>query len=305
MPEQYHLIGLGTAVCAVVARCHSPLEPDRATDGTISIGRGGMICNTLAVAAACGAEVCGIIANGDDEHGRQLRETIAQEGVHAAYITTKHTPVTVTISDKATRSSIMGVDGERERDLEPGAINRSWHTLDIEPVWAVLTLVALDSSAGQSFVRHARDKGAHIAVTLSSAGHVRQRAGRLGELLGGIDLVFGNSDETRAVDENIDIIPAVLLETCGENGAVIRREWEHTLVPLRSHVDVIDTTGAGDAFAGGVLATLMPEQLGDTNALSKAVRIGHQAAAAVISQLGTTIHPETRDLLAHITANTR
>jgi sugar/nucleoside kinase (ribokinase family) len=52
---------------------------------------------------------------------------------------------------------------------------------------------------------------------------------------------------------------------------------------------VVDATGAGDAFAAGLLTALDPKcatPLADLDAVEKAVRAGHRAAAVVVGLLG-------------------
>jgi sugar/nucleoside kinase (ribokinase family) len=56
-------------------------------------------------------------------------------------------------------------------------------------------------------------------------------------------------------------------------------------VPIRARVDVVDTTGAGDAFAGGVLSTLRPGSR-TTADLEHAIKVGHSAAGVIVAKMG-------------------
>jgi sugar/nucleoside kinase (ribokinase family) len=251
-----------------------------------------MICNTLAVAAALGVHAAGIVANGADEAGTLMRTIIEEAGITAAYITTRQTPTTVTIVTGAQRSHIMGVGGEREADLDPEAVEDAWNSLQGQSAWAVLTLPALDSPAGQRFVQLARQGRSSIAVTLSSAGHVTERTERLGSLLLGVDLVVGNTDEKAALDAARVRVP-LLIATDGERGATIHLGDVSSIAPAAPAV-VVDTTGAGDAFAAGLLTTLDPaDPAGPAalDAISRAVRAGHQAAAAIVGVMGAEPGP--------------
>jgi ribokinase len=301
-PRHCQLVGLGTAVNAVVVRPTLAIVIDGAVAGEIAVGRGGMICNTLAVAAALGARTCGIVASGDDHSGALMRTIVDEAGVVAEFVSTRRTPVTVTIAADATRSSIMGVDGEREADLEADAVTDAWGRLGAQPSWAMLTLPALDSPAGARFVELARAAGAAVAVTLSSVGHVQERSTRLDVLLGAIDLVFGNGDEVSALNAACVSLP-LLIATEGGRGATIFAASQTHVVPAAA-AEVIDTTGAGDAFAGGVLATLDPVDIAPLNlaAIEHAVRTGHQAAAVVINLLGAEPGPVGRARLSAIPA---
>jgi len=282
---KYQLVGLATAVSAIVAKVDNDIVVDGAVPGNVRAGRGGMVCNTLAVAAALGARVGGVIATGSDVTGRALREVVTAEGVDAAFVTTTRTPITVTLAAGGTRSSIMGVDGEREQHLDPTDVTTAWQKLGASTVWVLLTLPALDSPAGVSFLELARATGASIAVTLSSAGHVSERAARLGALLTGVDLVFGNADEIAAMG-HAGVEPGLVLATYGADGAVVIRRGARTIkVDIPGPLEVVDVTGAGDSFAAGVLSLLNPEHCSDEK-ISAAILLGHQAAGVVISRLG-------------------
>lgn len=111
------MVGLATAVSAVVVRLEQDVSLDGAVPGQVRSGRGGMVCNTLAVAASLGARVDGVVACGGDHAGKALREIITLEGIDASFIETSISPTTVTLSSGVTRSSIMGKEGEREQHL--------------------------------------------------------------------------------------------------------------------------------------------------------------------------------------------
>lgn len=197
--RDYRLVGLATAVSAVVARVDGDIALDGAVPGEIQVGRGGMVCSTLAAAAAIGVPVAGVIASGDDTAGSALREKVAAEGVDAAFVMAAWAPMTVTLAAGTARSSVMGVGGEREQHLEPEAVRAAWIKLAASPAWVLLTLPALDSPAGAEFAALARSASASVAVTLSSAGHVTERSQRVGSLLADVDLVFGNAAEEGAL----------------------------------------------------------------------------------------------------------
>lgn len=295
---RYQVVGLATAVHAVVARTGAAPPPDGAISGQVAVGRGGMICNTLSVAAALGVPAAGIIASGNDAAGEHVRSIIDDSGVTAAYITTRQTPTTVTIATGGLRSSVMGVAGEREADLDPAAVEDAWVRLQGRSAWAMLTLPALDSPAGQRFVQLARQGGASIAVTLSSVRHVTERAPRLGSLLLGVDLVVGNADETAALDAAGVRVP-LLIATNGERDATIHLGERLGTVPA-APAAVVDTTGAGDAFAAGLLTVLDPLDLIDLDAITRAARAGHEAASVIVGLLGAEPGAEGRQRLASL-----
>lgn len=101
------------------------------------------------------------------------------------------------------------------------------------------------------------------------------------------DLICCSQAERAFVDQ---VLPAaglrdgqILIETHGGKGAALTRDGVTTMVAATPIV-VSDPTGAGDTFAGGVLAALAGGA-GDPAAILQA---GHRAAAALLSGRRTT-----------------
>jgi sugar/nucleoside kinase (ribokinase family) len=117
----------------------------------------------------------------------------------------------------------------------------------------------------------------------------RHRKLFLSLLDGSVDICFGNEEEVCALFETNDVDVALdeLAKKC-EIGAVTRGARGSTLVCGRTRVDipavevdVVDTTGAGDLYAAGVL-------LGVAKGwdLDRCGRMGSAAAGAIVSQMG-------------------
>ena len=87
-------------------------------------------------------------------------------------------------------------------------------------------------------------------------------------------------------------VPAMVL-TMGAQGSVYvdHRSGEFGRCPALS-VDMVDSTGAGDAFFSGTVAALMKKQ-----PLSRAVRVGTELAARTLRSSGSSC-PPSGDLLA-------
>ena len=91
-------------------------------------------------------------------------------------------------------------------------------------------------------------------------------------------------------------VPAMVL-TMGSQGSVYvdHRSGEFGRCPALS-VDMVDSTGAGDAFFSGTVAALMKKQ-----PLSRAVRVGTELAARTLRSSGSSC-PPSGDLLAEDSA---
>jgi sugar/nucleoside kinase (ribokinase family) len=132
-----------------------------------------------------------------------------------------------------------------------------------------------------------------LALTVSDAFLVDLFRKEFLELARGpVDVLFCNEDEARSLLENDDTqecarqlgdwVPRVAI-TLGADGAILVEEGQLVHVPGVT-AQAIDTTGAGDMFAAGVLYGL-------TNGLSfeQSARLAHHAAARIVSQLGARL----------------
>ena len=82
------------------------------------------------------------------------------------------------------------------------------------------------------------------------------------------------------------------VKTLGANGVDVRSQgkWQH-FQPLKVE-NVVNTTGAGDAFAGGFLYAVsrgMP--------IEKAVEAGQLCAVDVLTQAGSHVRPDLNERL--------
>ncbi len=94
-----------------------------------------------------------------------------------------------------------------------------------------------------------------------------------------------------------DGISAVVL-TLGEHGVLVHTKTQTAHIPPMS-VEVVDTTGAGDAFSGA-LATALAED----KPLIEAVKFANAAGAAAVTTLGATPSMPTRERIKEILSNT-
>ena len=85
-------------------------------------------------------------------------------------------------------------------------------------------------------------------------------------------------------------IPAIVL-TLGERGALLLTAEISEVIPAVP-VDVVDTTGAGDAFCGALATALASGE-----SLREAVRFANVAGAAAVTTLGATPSMPTREQL--------
>ena len=140
------------------------------------------------------------------------------------------------------------------------------------------------------------------AFTLSDSFCVGRHREAFKELVENhIDILFANEDEIKSLYEveNFDDVIPVLKDKCeiiaitrSEKGSVIVRGDQITEVKAEPVAKVVDTTGAGDAYAAGFL-------FGYTEGMSMAQcgQLGSIAAAEVISHIGPRPLVQLSDLI--------
>ncbi|MFT5440217.1 MAG: sugar/nucleoside kinase (ribokinase family), partial [Alphaproteobacteria bacterium] len=145
--------------------------------------------------------------------------------------------------------------------------------------------------------------GRQVALSLSDAFCVgRHRAEFLHLISGHIDILFANEDEIMSLFEVDSFDRALALTrghcqiaalTRGAKGSVILDHEEAHEAPAAPVGKVIDTTGAGDLYAAGVLYGLTQGR-----ELPDCAKIGGIAAAEVIQHYGARPEASLAKLLA-------
>ncbi len=151
----------------------------------------------------------------------------------------------------------------------------------------------------------AHESGRKVAFTLSDSFCVdRNRAEFLSLIESSVDIVFANEAEITSLFETDDfdlalarLRPMVEMAavTRGAAGSVLARGDRIEVVSAEPVDEVVDTTGAGDLYAAGVLYGLAAG-----HDLALAGRLGSLAAAEIISHVGARPEASLADLAASI-----
>ncbi len=266
---------------------------------------GGSAANTCAVAAALGARVAYLGKVADDQFGAVFRHDITAAGVHF--------PSAPLVGGAPTARSLILVtpDGQRTMNTYLGAcVAFTESDVDTELVAdaAVLYLEGylFDPPAAQAAFRcaaaAAHAAGRQVALSLSDPFCVdRHRAAFRALVRHDVDILFANEMEVTSLYEvnafedvieaaRRDVTLAVL--TRSEAGSVILH-GDETVSVTAAPTHVVDTTGAGDAYAAGFLAGFASGR-----PLSVCGRLGSIAAAEVISHYGARPATDLRPLAA-------
>lgn len=161
-------------------------------------------------------------------------------------------------------------------------------------------------SAAYQAIKLAKEHNVKVALTISDPFLIDICRDEFQALIEGpVDLLFCNEDEAKSLTGHDDPIDAAheihkhcenVALTLGKNGSILMHEGE--VIAIEGvDVDAIDSTGAGDMYAAGVL-------YGITNGLTwkQAGHLGSHAAARIVSQMGARLpsklnHEEIETLL--------
>src|SRR6056297_3564212 len=156
-------------------------------------------------------------------------------------------------------------------------------------------------AAFQAAARAARAGGGKAGITLSDPFCVDRHRADFRGLLHELDYVIGNEHEWCALYETEDL-GAALEQAAQESGLivctrsgndVVLTEGADTVTVPVHRVEPVDTTGAGDQFAAGLLYGLATER-----PLEVAGRMGCIAAAEVIGHYGARPEVDVKALFA-------
>jgi len=269
---------------------------------------GGSAANTAVITAIMGAPTAYLGKVADDAAGRKYAEDLRACGIHFP-----STPLAPEVANGATTARcivLVTPDGQRTMNTYLGACTSFGPQDVLEGVVSDARVTYLEGylfdppHAQEAFRRAAsvaHAAGRQVALSLSDPFCVgRHRAAFRDLVAGHVDLLFANEQEICALYETDDFdmaAQAAAAETAcavltrSERGSVIIRGGVRTEVAAVP-TQVVDTTGAGDAYAAGFLA-------GWTAGLDMAEcgHLGSVAASEVISHFGAR---PIADLSGHI-----
>jgi len=324
---RYDVVAIGNALIDVL--CHKdddfiaaqglrrglmqPIRPDAAVLLHQAMGRceevcGGSAANSMAALARLGLRLAFVGQVGDDRLGRLFADDMAANGIDF--------PLPPIATPTGRCLIIVSPDGHRTMNTAIGA-SEYLPAASFDPsIAADAAILYVEGymwrteeprAASRAALRAAWAAGRRTAFTLSSEFCVREHHDDFVALIeaGLIDILFSNEGELAELSGCADFEAGVawaaarvplLIATRGPSGAVAVEDGERFSTPAEPFGAIVDTTGAGDLFAAGVLAGLARGR-----DLPTSLRMGAIAAGRIIAQTGPRL-PEADDLAALIEA---
>lgn len=285
-----HVLVVGDIVTDVVAVLDGPIAYGSDTDARIDMTGGGAGANTATwlVSAGAQATLCGVV--GSDDAGTARLAELAAYGVGCSIraVPGARTGSIVVLTDRAERS--MLTDRGANLLLTPADVDAALGLAVHLHLSGYVLLDAATRPAARHALREAARRGMTTSVDAASAGPLRRVGGA--DFLSWVratDVLFANIDEASALlgrdgepaelcRELAGSVRIAIVKT-GPSGAVAASPDGFESVPAEPAI-VVDTTGAGDAFAAGFLAA-WEGSASVRDALTAGARWGARAVSAV------------------------
>lgn len=322
MTDSVQLLGISNAIVDVLAHVDDAfldsigsvpgsmtlIDKERAKEIYAAMGpatemSGGSVANTVAGFANLGGRAAYIGKVRDDQLGRIFNHDMQSLGVDIRL------PRAIGGAPTARSLVMITKDGQRTMQTYLGACTElGLADITAETVGAPTIMLlegyVWDIEEGPSLARKAMDiakaNGTAVALSLSDSFCVERHHASFMNFIGdGVDIVVADEEEVAALFGTDDIEGTLAAIdgsknlwaiTRSESGSVIVQGKEKIVQPATKVDNIVDTTGAGDAYSAGFLyayANGLP--------LADCARYGTHCATQVIQQMGARIEPGLLD----------
>ena len=270
----YGLTVLGSINLDLIVQVDAlPKAGETVTGGDYIALPGGKGANVAVAAKRLGAETEIMAAVGDDNYAAQALVNLEKEGVYldAVRRLDAHTGLAFITVSKT---------GENQIAVASGA-NAAYRPEDVPKLCSDVLITQFEIPA--AVIEGALDGYKGFVVVNASPV-----CSGVEDILKRADLIIVNEGEAAQYDlKNYEGLVAV---TLGAQGAELRKDGEIIATAKPPQVDVVDTTGAGDAFAAALTVALAEKQ-SEQEALEFACAVG----ALTTTRLGTQTASPTRE----------
>ena len=243
---------IGDVIDDIIVVPEGQVRANTDTNAQITQTLGGSARNMASWASHEGADVTFIGCVGSSDADRVTKE-FESFGVHAQLQT----------SEKSTGSIVVLVEGDSRSMLTDRGANKdlSLEALTIEYLsdfsyvfLSGYTLFGRSEAEIKNFIFRVQDAGALLAIDPGSTGYIKDFGVELFKTcVNGVDILLPNEEEFELLSTEISHITIV---TKGSHGVDLYIEGIKTDSFEAEKVAAIDPTGAGDAFAGSLIANL-------------------------------------------------
>ena len=284
------LCTIGDLVEDVVVWLNTELNIGSDTESVVRRTRGGSAANVSMFAALTGTPSRFIGQVGHDRLGSHLCEVLRDSGVDVQVISDGRTGSIVVLvqpngqrsflTDRGVASHLAHFDAMFMNDVS--ILHVPTYSLTDEPL----------ASTCLQYINAARATGALISIDASSSSVLKQYGtDRYRALIQSLspDMFLWNEDEATVLGLGAQQPMAGAVLTVIKQGPLpviaVQHNGTTTEVAVTPVANIVDTTGAGDAFAAGFLP-----HYAQTKNISDAVAHGHAVASRVLQSPGATLN---------------
>ena len=280
------IVAIGDLIEDIVVVAPAGLRLGTDSAATVERHRGGSAANVAAAVARLGGHARFIGNVGVDAAGHRLVDQLRETGAEVVGTRTGRAGTIVAIVDGSGERSFLTDRGASDQltDTDPswlddaGAVHVPLYSLGREPL-RTSTLALVDM---------ARDRGCLVSVDASSVALLDELGDEIDVVLGRIDpdVVFANGDEATVLAPSGRWPPTlgpqtVIVVKHGPRPTIVVQGADTSSFPVPPVDRVVDTIGAGDAFAAGYLSAVV-----DGRTVADGVAAGHAAAARTLGVAG-------------------
>lgn len=278
----------------VVAVSTLPRPGETVVGGTFTRALGGKGANQAAAAAKLGARVWLVGLTGDDDFGREARDDLAARGVDIGCLGHSSAPTGVAsiLVDDDGRNLIAVASGANH-DLTGSEVTERLSGLSAERA-VMLANLEIPDDAIAAAAEFASGRRWTFVLNPAPARPLPR------DLPARCDILTPNEAEADAlgsVEALLRLGVGAIVVTLGADGARVHRSDGSTVHQPSIAVDVVDTTGAGDAFNGALAWSLA-----SGHDLEDAVRWATAAGALACRALGARASLPDREELERAVA---
>jgi ribokinase len=273
----------------IVAPEHLPQAGETVLCNDYDLQPGGKGANQALAAARMGARVALVGCAGDDNYSRHILDTVRRQGVITSGVSTSEeyrTGCAMIMQEKGGENRIIvaaGANMEVKADQVPDEILRNDSM--------ILTQTEVPPEEIFSLIRRAHERGVKVIMNLAPAMVVPQ------EILGMLHALVVNEIELDQVAKGIGITTTdrvdqarelakkggmTCIVTLSEKGSIVSQEDGTFFHVSALAVDVVDMTGAGDAYCGTLAACLYSGR-----SLEESVQWASAAGSLACTKVGT------------------